>query len=624
MTDSGLSHLLPLPANYFHNESNGEDWHTLLHYRCNFRQLSLLASKLTKECTSFRDSINLKPLKFCIISSNNSSLLVPAIKGTGIRYGYHMQITEYSNTHPLLFLSEHQLNILDETYDFILVALNYEDISFWHTDSEPAYGINTKIEEFVHQLAQLQSSIFKKTGATILFQNIPRKPHTIFGHSDATITQSEQFQLHLFNQALVAMTKQTSSYLFDVASIAENEGLNRWYDERMWYLGKFAFSPDYLPLYADHLCRIISSIKGESRKCIVLDLDNTLWGGIVGQDGLEGINLGMGDPEGEAFITFQKYLLQLNDRGVILSVCSKNNKADAIEVFEKHPKILLKLDHIACFVVNWENKPTNITFIANSLNIGLESMVFIDDNPVERENVRRYLPVVAVPEMPEDPSLYTRTLSQAGYFELPKYTKEDLFRNENYQNNIKVKKLLSNRIDIQDGLAAIGMQLELKPFDAMGRNRIEQLINKSNQFNLTTRRYNNSQIKVIEESDSSYTLQVSLKDKFGDYGMISVLIGSIENQTLSIDTWLMSCRAIGREIEKAVFQEIVNYCFDREIKTIIGYYIKSDKNELVQDHYLKMGFYQSTIKKNITEWKLKIQQKNIVQLPFKITRPQGE
>lgn len=620
MAYTSLSYLLPFPEDYFSNNSESEAHYALHHYRCNNQQLSMLSSKLNGTGHAFIKQLNLKPIKIGVISSSNSSLNIPAIIGTGIQHGYHIHVTEYSNTHPLLFLSDSMLDQFDKSYDFILLALNYEDISFWYETSKETNTLNPNIMDFLNQLEKVRSALAEKTGAHIVFQNIPRIPHSIFGNLDTILPRSAHYQLNMFNQALVAITQRTSSYLFDIASISENEGLYNWYDERMWYLGKLAFSPEYIPLYAEHFCRLISSVKGHGRRCIILDLDNTLWGGIIGQDGLEGINLGMGDPEGEAFIAFQKYLLHLKDRGVILAVCSKNNEADAIEVFKKHPHMLIKLEDIACFVANWKNKPTNILAIAKTLNLGLEALVFVDDNPLERENVRRYLGAVAVPEMPEDPALYMRALSQAGYFALSSFTQEDVLRSESYQNSLKVKEVLHEAIDIKDGLAALKMKLELRPFDAIGRIRIEQLINKSNQFNLTTRRYNADQIKAFEESDIHYTLQVSLQDKYGDYGMIGVLIGKIEGDVLTIDSWLMSCRVIGREIEKAVFQELIKYCQGKNISTIVGDYIKTDKNALVSDHYSTLGFHQDDAKKSLTEWVYQVQGRTNENLPFEIIR----
>jgi len=613
---SSLSHLLPLPRNYFKDTHTQTDLYSLQNYRCDNMQLTRLAAEL-QEKNGFASLAHLKQLNLCIISSGNNSFKLPAIIGTGVRYGFSLDITDISNTHPLQLTPKNNKQLQCKIFDIILITLNYDDFNYWYPDTKVAYNLHPNLEEIVHQLAQLRALLSEISNASIIFQNIPRKPVTTFGHNDALTSMSLQYQHQQFNQSISNMVKNTNSYLFDISSIAENEGLNRWHDERMWNIAKQPFSPQFIPLYAENFFHVVNAIKGKSRKCIVLDLDNTLWGGIVGEDGIEGISLSIGNPEGDAFLSFQQYLLHLKDRGIILAVCSKNNETDALDVFRNHPNMLLKLNDIACFKANWENKPNNISAIASTLNIGLDSIVFIDDSPLERDNVRRYLPSVAVPEMPIEPSEYVRTLSQAGYFGLSSFTTEDIVRNQSYQNKIKAEQVLSENIDLKQGLEAIEMKIKFLPFNAIGRNRIEQLINKSNQFNLTTRRYNSAQIKTFEDGENYYTLQVHLQDKFGDYGMISVLIGKIEGTQLTIDTWLMSCRAIGRNVEDAVFQHLVNFCMNKQITCIIGNYLKSERNSQVEYHYKQLGFKQLELEKNHS-WHYSVNTMHREKLPFQI------
>lgn len=619
MTSSSFSYLLSPQKDDLNKDSLPFDWRILKNYFLNRQDLSGLASKLANQPEHFSNEVPLIHIRVCIISSGNSSLIVPSIVGSGLKYGLNISITDVSNTHPLLTKKIYN-EIENKKFDVILIALNFDDVPFLEPTVEQDEKFKWRFEGILNQLKTLKSTLANTNGAQIVIQNIPRKPLNIFGDIDVTTSESLQYQQQLFNRKLSEITADSTGILFDVATIAEDVGLNHWYDERMWYLAKFTFAPDFLPHYADHFCRILNTIKGKSRKCLVLDLDNTLWGGIIGQDGLDGINLSMGDAVGEAFIAFQRYIMQLKNRGVILAVCSKNNEEDALGVFRDHPNMLLKLNDFACFVANWENKPTNIRTIAKTLNIGLDAIVFVDDTPLERENVRRFLPDVAVPEMPQDPALYVRAVSQAGYFDMLSYTKEDRNRTQSYQHKLKAEQAMSESINIQDALNSIAMEIRFKEFDPIGRKRIVQLINKSNQYNLTTKRYNEKEIESFEQDSLTYTLQVSLRDKFGDYGMISVLIGFQSDETLEIDTWLMSCRVIGRDVEKAVFQELIKYCKKSNIQYITGRYIKSDRNSLVKEHYSQLGFSQpDSNDESLWQFTLKKEQYEFEKLPFIIT-----
>jgi FkbH-like protein len=336
---------------------------------------------------------------------------------------------------------------------------------------------------------------------------------------------------------------------------------------------------------------VIAALRGKSRKCLVLDLDNTLWGGTIGDDGIEGITLGQGDATGEAFLEVQRTALALRDRGIVLAVSSKNDDAVARTAFAAHPDMLLRADHIAVFQANWNDKATNIAAIARELSLGIDALVFLDDNPVERNFVREALPQVAVPELPHDPALYSRTLAAAGYFETVAFSAEDRKRAEYYQDNARRVALQSNVGDLDAYLASLEMRISFRPFDEEGRARIAQLINKSNQFNLTTRRYSEAEVAGIEADPEVLSLQVRLVDRFGDNGMIGVVVARPRDaETLEIDTWLMSCRVLGRRVEHAVLREIVLQARARGVSKLIGVYLPTAKNAMVAEHYAKLGF----------------------------------
>jgi FkbH-like protein len=398
--------------------------------------------------------------------------------------------------------------------------------------------------------------------------------------------------------------------LFDIAGLAETVGLAGWHDPTLWNLAKLPFSNVFLPLYADHVGRIVAALHGKSRRCLILDLDNTVWGGVIGDDGLEGIQLAQGDSTGEAYLAVQQLALALRDRGIVLAVSSKNEDEIARLPFRRHPEMLLREEDIAVFQANWNDKATNIKAIAEELSLGLDAMVFLDDNPVERGLVRQMLPQVAVPELPDDPALYARTLAAAGYFESIALLKEDLQRAGFYRDNARRVTLQKNAGGLDAYLESLAMEITFQPFDETGRARITQLVNKSNQFNLTTRRYTESEIAAVEHDPTCFTLQVRLADTFGDNGMISVIIcRPAAPGEWEIDTWLMSCRVLGRRVENMVLQEIVENARQHSIHTIKGAYIPTDRNKLVAEHYRKLGFTEMNSKPNggdTTLWELDV------------------
>jgi len=345
-----------------------------------------------------------------------------------------------------------------------------------------------------------------------------------------------------------------------------------------------------------------------------------VWGGVIGDDGLEGIKIAQGDATGEAHLAVQRLALDLRSRGIVLAVSSKNTDEVARTPFEQHPEMLLKLDHIAVFQANWNDKATNISAIVEELNLGIDSVVFLDDNPVERGLVRKLLPQVAVPELPEDPAYYARTLTAAGYFEAVAFASEDLKRAGFYQDNAKRANLQKQVGGVDAYLASLDMTITFQPFDATGRARIVQLINKSNQYNLTTIRYTDPEVAAAENDPEVLTLQVRLADIFGDNGMISVIICRPDGPGVwAVDTWLMSCRVLGRKVEHMVLRHILEQARIAGVHTIKGVYIPTEKNKLVIEHYAKLGFTQVDDNgAGLTRWELAVEGAEPESAPMKI------
>ena len=358
-------------------------------------------------------------------------------------------------------------------------------------------------------------------------------------------------------------------------------------------------STNLLPEVAKQVVDIIKALNGKIKKCVVLDLDNTLWGGVIGDDGLKSIQIGeLG--LGHAFSEFQMWLKELKNRGIILTVCSKNNEDIAKEPFEKHPEMVLRLEDISMFVANWQDKASNIKHIQETINIGMDSLVFIDDNPFERNLVKELIPDITVPDLPEDPAMYLSYLKSLNLFETASYSENDKDRTKQYQAEVGRATMQSSFEDFNDYLKSLQMVATAHEFNEFEIPRISQLTQRSNQFNLRTIRYTEAEIEEILRNDKYLTLSFSLKDKFGDYGLISVVImEKKDKETLFLDTWLMSCRVLKRGMEEFIINTIIETAKKKGFKKVVGEYIKTPKNAMVEKIYSNLGFKE--VKKDLFE-----------------------
>ncbi len=345
---------------------------------------------------------------------------------------------------------------------------------------------------------------------------------------------------------------------------------------------------------------------GKSKKVLVLDLDNTLWGGVIGDLGAGGIRLGQGSGEGEAFLAFQKYVKELQRRGILLAVCSKNDDANAREPFDIRSDMILQMSDFSCFVANWENKADNLRTIADRLELKLDSFVFVDDNPVERAIARQFVPEVAVPDMPEDAAGYTQALALHRYFETVAFTREDTARSRYYAENAQRKELASRATDLNSFLASLGMRMKVESVNELNLERATQLVNKSNQFNLTTRRYTPAQMREISRSPDWLTLTFSLKDTLGDNGLIGVILVQKREEAMMVDTWVMSCRVLQRGVEHFARNELVELARREGRPRILGTYIPTAKNGMVKDHFARLAFEQTGTDGDCTLWSLSV------------------
>jgi len=379
-------------------------------------------------------------------------------------------------------------------------------------------------------------------------------------------------------------------HLFDAAQLATEMGTRKFFEPRLWFEAKLPVTQAATGPVAFGLAAVVGAILGINRKCLVLDLDGTLWGEVIGDVGLEGIELGEGTPRGEAFKAFQQHLKTLHDRGVLLAVCSKNDEANARLPFESHPETVLRMDDFSAFRANWKPKSENLRAIAQELDLSPAALVFVDDNPAECEQVRQALPEVAIVQLPEDPAIYPRALDAGCWFETVRITDEDRKRNEQYRLRTMSQQVSEQVVDLSDFLASLEMRAKVECIDETNLARTTQLINKTNQFNLTTRRLTQSEVQRISDDPSHVSLAVRLADRFGDHGLISVLTSHVDGRALVIDDWLMSCRVLKRGVERFLRNELVARARGRGLEQIRGVFIPTGRNELVRDLYAELGF----------------------------------
>ena len=557
-----------------------------LQYLANSRMDFIRAGKLDKAVQRVLAQAVTKSswpvIKLALLGSSTLSHLLPSIRLGGLRRGFLLDI--YVGPYGLYRqeLADPESGLATFRPDVVCFAFDAQHL---------AGGENASAEAAMANLRQCWALAKNTLGCRAVVQQtlLPRFP-ALLGNNEDRLPSSAAAIVAQVNKDIRASAALEGVNLLSVDMWAAEDGLVNWFDTSLWYQAKQEIHPRASVLYGDQIGRILAALWGRSAKCLVLDLDNTLWGGVIGDDGMDGVVLGQGSPAGEAFVAFQRYAKQMSERGVILAVCSKNDEANALEPFEKHPEMVLRRKDIACFVANWTDKATNLRAIAERLNIGLDSLVFADDNPAERRLVRAELPMVSVPELPEDPAEYARTIADAGYFEAVDLTAEDRERTELYRANAQREAARAEATDIGGFLDGLGMELYANGFDMPGLKRIAQLMNKTNQFNLTTRRYTEDDVLGMMSNEDAATLQLRLTDVHGDNGVIGLMVGYRRGSALEIDTWLMSCRVLGRGVEDATLNLLVERAEEMGCTSLIGEYRPTAKNSMVREHYKKLGF----------------------------------
>jgi FkbH-like protein len=533
---------------------------------------------------------NLVPTRIAILGGSTTTelksilelfLLAQGIEPTFYESGYNRYSEDVQFENPDLW--NFKPNI-------VLIHTTWYNISEFPELLETEAKVEQRVRREMARFESLWEKIHTGLGALIIQNNFDLPHHRPLGNLEASESFGRvNFVLRL-DAELAKYARNHSRFLInDILYLSAQVGQTAWFRNSYWYNFHMALSPTATVALAHNVAGIVKSAYGKSKKCLVLDLDNTLWGGVIGDDGVQNLILGRDHPVGEAFLDFQRYVKGLQRRGVILAVCSKNDSENAKEGFQ-HPDSVLKLKDFAVFKTNWDAKPENIRAIAAELNIGLDSIVFVDDNPAERDFVAEQLPEVAVPNLGTDVSGFAEVLEHERYFEVDKVVQDDLSRSAFYSSNAKRSAGQARFSDYGEFLASLEMIAEIGPFIPVYLERITQLINKTNQFNLTTRRYTSAEIVAISHDPAFITLYGRLADRFGDNGLVSVLIGQVFDETVQLDLWLMSCRVLKREMEFAMFDALVEQCHVRGIRKIVGVYIPSKKNSIVAGHYASFGF----------------------------------
>ena len=505
---------------------------------------------------------------------------------------------------PTFYASEYNRYWQDAVFDNPELEAFAPDIVFIHTSNRNIIqypDINCTKERadelFSAQMKHFETmwqAIESKYHCPVIQNNFELPYFRLMGNRD---NYDFRGQVNFVNRLNAAFADYAASregfYINDINYLSACYGLDEWSNPAYWHMYKYCMCVSAIPDFAFNLAGIIKSVFGKNKKSLVLDLDNTLWGGVVGDDGVDGIEIGQETHMGQVYSEFQKYLGLVKDTGVMLTVCSKNDEENAIAGLN-HPEGSLRPDDFIMIKANWENKDRNIVSIAEGLNIGLDALVFLDDNPAERAIVSAQLPMVAVPEL-ERPEDYIKTVDRSHFFEITSFSGDDLKRNEMYKKNAERAALQSQFSDYGEYLASLEMNAVIDDFLPVYLQRITQLTNKSNQFNLTTRRFTTAEMEAVFADNSYIRLYGKLADKFGDNGIVSVVIGKINGDTLDIILWLMSCRVLKRDMELAMLDALCERAKERGLKTLTGYYYPTAKNKMVKDLYQSFGFTQVSV-----------------------------
>ena len=537
-----------------------------------------------------REIADYPTIKVALVGDTATQFLAMAIRGMGIERGYNINLFEAEYNQVERQFMDPISELYEYDSDFIVVFQSTHKLGEKHclSTTEQQQILADERLDFVRSIVENPTLLSKK----IIYFNYPEIDDTVFGSYANKVESSFTYQVRKLNYELMRLSEQHANlFICDIAGLQNKVGRDFMFASNVYVSTEMVLSIDALPYVASRIMDIVCSIKGQFKKCLILDLDNTVWGGVIGDDGIEGIQLGHGLGIGKAFTEFQMWVKKLRQRGIIICVASKNNEETAKEPFEKHPDMVLKLEDIAVFQANWETKVDNIRTIQSILNISFDSMVFLDDNPFERNMVRENIQGITVPELPEDPGDYLEYLYSLNLFETTSYSNADKDRTKQYQVEAKRVSLQKTFTNEADFLKSLNMVSVVSGFTKFNTPRVAQLSQRSNQFNLRTIRYTEADITAMAENPDVIDLSFTLEDKFGDNGLIAVIIMKKQDEeSLFVDTWFMSCRVLKRGVENFTLNTMVARAKAAGYKRIIGEYLPTPKNKMVEQHYPGLGF----------------------------------
>ena len=536
------------------------------------------------------DSYNLLEKRIAILGGSTTSEVKNMLEIFLLNYGIKpiFYESEYNKFWEDAMFGNDELDNFNP--DIIYIHTTNRNIMNYPTMYDDEKVIDDLLLQEYSKFEKMWTKLFEKFNATIIQNNFEYPYYRLLGNKDASDIHGKINYITRLNQKFYDYANSNKNFFInDINYVSSCYGLDKWSNQFYWHMYKYAMEVSAIPYLSFNIANIIKSIYGKNKKAFVLDLDNTLWGGIVGDDGVENLKIGPEVPSGQVFFEFQEYLKEHKSLGVILNVNSKNEYENAIAGLN-HPAGSLKPDDFIIIKANWNPKNLNVKDIAEELNLGADSFVFVDDNPAERQIVKTYVEGIATPEI-DLPENYIRIIDRNGYFEVTNFSSEDLRKSELYKDNAKRSQMMATFDNYDDYLLSLKMKAEITDFKPIYLERISQLSNKSNQFNLTTKRYSLSDIELVNESDDYIKIYGKLEDVFGDNGVISVVIGKIKNKKeLHIDLWIMSCRVLKRNMEYAMLDVLAKKAKEKEIDVIYGYYYPTQKNKMVKDFYDLQGF----------------------------------
>ncbi|MBR5727200.1 MAG: HAD family hydrolase [Muribaculaceae bacterium] len=551
-----------------------------------------------------QDHSDLPRVKVALLGDTATQLLAVAMRGAAIDMGFDIELYEadYNQVEQQLFDPDSELHHFGPQY-MVLFQATHRLVDDHAAMPPEQRGFLAK-----RRLDFIEGTLNDKAweGCRFICLNYPEIDDTVFGNYANQVEGSLIYQTRLLNIGLMQLAQRYDSLsIVDLAALQAQLGRKTMFSPSVYASTEMVISIDALPPVAYRIVQVIAAQRGTFKKSLILDLDNTLWGGIIGDDGIEGIQLGHGLGIGRIFTELQQWCKKLQQRGIILCVVSKNDEAIAKEPFRQHPDMVLRLEDIAVFIANWETKVDNIRAVQQILNIGFDSMVFLDDNPFERAIVREHIPGITVPELPEDPAEYLEYLYSLNLFETASASEVDDKRTRQYQQEaqrVELKRTFDNE---QEFLASLDMQARVEPFNAFNTPRVAQLTQRSNQFNLRTIRYSEDDVKRLAQDPEVIDMAFSLSDRFGDHGLIAVVVmRPLDDETLFVDTWLMSCRVLKRGMERFTLDQMVTQARNRGYMRIVGEYLPTTKNAIVASHYPSLGF--THLESEPTKWVLDI------------------